>query len=63
MQLMNISFLFQLNNSLTDSDKEALAYMISVFQPNNLAEELDMFSARLINDMNLENSAEVNALK
>ncbi|CEP09524.1 hypothetical protein [Parasitella parasitica] len=53
----------KLNKSLTDSDKEALAYMISVFQPNNLAEELDMFSARLINDLNLENSAEVNALK
>lgn len=63
MQLMNISFFFQLNNSLKDSDKEALAYMIRVFQPNNLAEELDMFSARLINDLNLENSAEVNALK
>ncbi|KAG2207297.1 hypothetical protein INT46_004393 [Mucor plumbeus] len=53
----------KLNNSLKDSDKEALAYMIRVFQPNNLAEELDMFSARLINDLNLENSAEVNALK
>lgn len=63
MQLTNISFFFQLNNSLMDSDKKALVYMINVFQPNNLAEELDMFSARLIIDLNLENSAEVNALK
>jgi hypothetical protein len=52
-----------LNNSLTDFGEEDLAYMISVFQPTNLSEEVDMLSAKLMNDMNIENSVEVNDLK
>ncbi|KAG2207383.1 hypothetical protein INT47_006858 [Mucor saturninus] len=46
----------KLSNSLTDSDKDHLNYLINAFKPNNLAEELDMLSARLIKDTDLGDS-------
>ncbi|KAG2198819.1 hypothetical protein INT47_000735 [Mucor saturninus] len=48
---------------LTDSDKDHLNYLMNAFKPNNLAEELDMLSARLIKDINLDDNSKVNALK
>lgn len=48
---------------MTDSEKDHLNYLINAFTPNSLSEELDMFSARLIKDIDLDDSTKVNALK